>query len=68
MLVNFRAYRGNIANAEARFDGDLYRTWLAQPENQGKTFEDFTAWLQSFRPSEDEEAPDFVARLILAIT
>lgn len=68
MLVNFRVYRGNIANADKRFDDDLYKVWLAQPENQGKTFDDFTAWLQSFRPSEEGEAPDFVARLILSIS
>lgn len=67
MLVNFRVYRGNIAHAERRFDDDLYKVWIDQPENQGKTFDDFTAWLQSFRPSE-EEAPDFVARLILAMS
>ena len=68
MLVNFRAYRGNIANADRRFDDDLYRVWLEQPENQGKNFEDFTTWLQSFRPSENDPAPDFVARLILSMS
>lgn len=67
MLVNFRVYRGNIAHAERRFDDDLYKVWLDQPENQGKTFADFTAWLQSFRPVE-EDVPDFVARLILAMS
>ncbi|MCS4534231.1 hypothetical protein [Neisseria montereyensis] len=67
MLVNFRVYRGNIAHSARRFDDDLYKVWLEQPENQGKSFTDFTAWLQSFRPSEDD-APDFVARLILAMS
>ncbi|QNT59848.1 hypothetical protein AABM17_1382 [Neisseria musculi] len=67
MLVNFRAYRGNIAHAERWFDDDLYRVWLRQPENMGRSFEDFEAWLHGFRPSEDD-APDFVARLILSIS
>ncbi|MBF0804968.1 MULTISPECIES: hypothetical protein [unclassified Neisseria] len=58
---------GDIAHANRRFDDDLYRVWLRQPENPGRTFEDFNAWLHSFRPSEDD-APDFVARLILSIS
>ncbi|MCP1659353.1 hypothetical protein [Neisseria perflava] len=67
MLTQFKAHRGNVANAAQRYD-DLYRTWLAQAENADKTFADFTEWLKSVKDDTAGAAPDFVARLILAMS
>lgn len=66
MLGKFRVFKGNLENATHRYDDDLYRTWLIQPENQGKSFEDFTRWLAGVKSEDAGEAPDFVARFILA--
>lgn len=68
MLGKFRVFKGNLENTEHRYDDDLYRTWLIQPENQGKSFEDFTRWLADVKSEDAGEAPDFVARFILAIS
>lgn len=68
MLGKFRVFKGNLENATHRYDDDLYRTWLIQPENQGKSFEDFTRWLAGVKSEDAGEAPDFVARFILAIS
>lgn len=66
MLGKFRVFKGNLENAVYRYDDDLYRTWFIQPENQGKSFEDFTRWLADVKSEDAGEAPDFVARFILA--
>lgn len=67
MLGKFRIFKGNLENAANRYDDDLYRAWLIQPENREKTFEDFTQWLADVKASpEGDDAPDFVARFILA--
>ncbi|WP_107842663.1 hypothetical protein [Neisseria sicca] len=68
MLGKFRVFKGSLENAAHRYDDDLYRTWLIQPENQGKSFEDFTQWLADVKSEDAGEAPDFVARFILAIS
>ncbi|ATD64121.1 hypothetical protein ACFPVS_08930 [Neisseria weixii] len=65
MLTDFKVYRGNIEHAGHRYDDDLYRVWLAQPGNRDKSFDDFTEWLAQSKSS--QEAPDFVARFILAL-
>lgn len=68
MLTKFKAYRGNITHATHRYDDDLYRVWLEQPDNQDKTFADFEMWLAEVKTTEDSQsAPDFVARFILAL-
>lgn len=66
MLTRFRAYRGNTDHAVHRYDDDLYRVWLAQPDNRDKTFADFESWLAEAKTAERQAAPDFVARFILA--
>lgn len=66
MLGKFRVFKGNFENSAHRYDDDLYRTWLIQPGNQGKSFDDFTQWLADVKSGDTGEAPDFVARFILA--
>ena len=68
MLGKFRVFKGHLENAAYRYDDDLYRMWLIQPGNQGKSFEDFTQWLAGVKSEDAGEAPDFVARFILAIS